>query len=49
MYVRSTAMRPNNSVYHSYNVNNVQLIDSTATVDLGVIIDGKLRFDKYRL
>ena len=37
----------NNSVYHSYNVNNVQLIDNTATVDLGVIIDGKLRFDKH--
>jgi len=31
----------------SYNVNNVQLIDNTATVDLGVIIDGKLRFDKH--
>ena len=31
----------------SYNVNNVQLIDNTATVDLGVIIDGKLRFDHH--
>lgn len=37
----------NNSVYHSYNVNNVQLIDNTATVDFSVIIDGKLRFDKH--
>ena len=35
-------------VYHSYNVNNVQLIDNRATVDLGVIIDGKLRFHKHR-
>ena len=38
--------KDNNSVYHSYNVN-VQLIDNTATVDLGVIIDGKLRFDHH--
>ena len=37
----------NDSVYHSYNVNNAQLIDNTATVDLSVIIDGKLRFDKH--
>jgi len=37
----------NNRAFHSYNVNNVQLIDNTATVDLGVIIDGKLRFDKH--
>ena len=37
----------NDSVYHSYNVNNVQLIDNTTTVDLGVIIDGKLRFDRH--
>jgi len=34
----------NKSVHHSYNV---QLIDNTATVDLGVIIDSKLRFNKH--
>ena len=39
--------KENNSGCHSYNVNNVQLIDNTATVDLGVIIDCKLRFDKH--
>ena len=45
--VLHTGNKNNNSVYHSYNANNVQLIDNTATADLGVIIDGKLRFDKH--
>ena len=39
----------NGNVYQSYNVDGMQLLFKNETVDLGIIMDSKLRFDKHIL